>query len=224
MSFWKRMFGASPKSPAPAPVAPPSAPQEVVITREWTEFLDNSPLREELQSLLVGTIRTWPPELQPSALAPHSWPAAMARIKAFIDGPYPEKHLRQMPGPPGPQYRIDRGIHRVSNVDIDKVLCEILPKLGPRQPAPEEVWQFIQMLASWPISKLVFTLPRVYEASQAGSGGKNVILVPEDLQIQIFRGAENMLFRIYGDLPTGAVFVHFELYKEAVASLLTGDA
>jgi hypothetical protein len=104
---------------------------------------------------------------------------------------------------------------------MDMILHQAFPlaRLLPDQTPTAVVWHLVKHCVSWPVSRLTFLLPRFCDTSFAATDGRNVILVPEDLTIQVYKGVENALYAVYDDLPEGGN-LDFTAIGEKVQSFL----
>jgi hypothetical protein len=211
MGIWQRLFGreaaaAIPTFGQPAASAAPT-PDDSARLRA---FLAAAPLDESQRDALVALVGVSPGGLESHNIQPDDWTGVISRIRNHIDGPYPVKLYEHLPNRPFPDYRmIDGKVARASNLAYDTLLCTGFPRTRGSLAAGSPhvlVGTFIQVLSDWPLSKLIFYLPRFVEATAAAATGKSVVLIIEDLFIQANKGVENALFGLYDDLPEGGMF------------------
>jgi hypothetical protein len=169
----------------------------------------------------MNFVGPWPSAVRPQAFAGDALALAIRKLHAHITGPYPVQMLQLSDTPPGPAYQmVDGKIARSSSPFIDMLICAVIPRHEISSQEPHiVVWRLIEKHAASPLAKLIFTLPRIAEASKAAHEGKTAILVIEDIKIQVYKGVENILFGVYEDLPEGG-YLSDSLVEQKMRSLL----
>ena len=215
----KATIATAHKAPQPRPANPPQPPG---LGDNWRQFFQNTHLHQSGQGVLAAFVETWPDGLDPKVFAALDISALLSRVREYQTMPYPIKALAGL-GDARPDYRmVDGKIARASNMFLDMILCQVAPLGDTLQPGEQPghvVMRLVQRYSTLPLAQLLFLLPRTHDASEAAKAGKAAVVVVEDLQIQVYKGVENLLFDVYEGLPEGGRLTDARV-REKLLSLL----
>ncbi|MGD0815316.1 MAG: hypothetical protein ABSA83_17095 [Verrucomicrobiota bacterium] len=211
-------------SPVPSanPVKPVQSPPPANVEKEWQQFFESVPIHESGQAFFKSFVGSWPAGIQPGLFAASGYEDLVKRLQSLIAGPYPVASMSLGDDPPKPDYQMVNGkIARCSSPFIDMLICGVIPRHEITSKEPHIiVWRLIEKHSSSSLAKLLFTLPRMTEASKAAAAGKAGVLVIEDVKIQVYKGIENVIFGAYEDLPEGG-YLNDRIIEQKLRSLLT---
>jgi len=168
----------------------------------WKQFADAARFSEAGMRLLMGFVGQWPAQLQPADFAGQGISTLLEQVREYQGRPHPKADTY-------PEYQvIDGQIGRASNDFLDLKICVAHPDKN-QNPWPQvpglTVFQLIRRYSEWPLSKLVFALPRVHEIFSIGPLSQMTDVPRTELMIEVYKGVEIALFDVYEALPNGRI-------------------
>ncbi|MGD0497064.1 MAG: hypothetical protein ABSC23_01375 [Bryobacteraceae bacterium] len=157
----------------------------------------------------------WPPELSRGALDRINLDKLKTRLVDYITRSYRGVPANDPLRASKPEYTlVGKQVGRVANLFQDIKLIQAATLLRGTKvnvPFPNAeylglAFKVIQHYAETPLAKFLFLLPTGVNACEAIAQRKKGIVLEEQLRIDVYKGVENVLFEIWGELPEGGHF------------------